>query len=211
MAHSTDMPSSARHNQAMAGALAELQARIESRAGADVLAQARQIRLLALDVDGVMTDGGLIHGSGGAQYKRFHARDGLGMTMLRNSGIGLAVVTGRQSDVVAERAAEIGASHLFQGQHDKRAAFDNICEAASLKPAQIAFMGDDLIDLPALRPAGLALTVADAHPLVLAACHYRCELAGGHGAVREACELLLHAQGLLASAFAVYLGTTVTE
>ncbi len=193
--------------RAIATALDELQARIEARAGVDVLARARRIRLLALDVDGVMTDGGLIHGARGEQYKRFIARDGLGLKMLRGSGMTLAVVTGRNSAVVAERAEEIDAAYLFQGQHDKRLAFDRICEASGLAPEQIAFMGDDLIDLPAMRPAGLALTVADAHPLVLAASHYRCDHAGGHGAVREVCELLLQAGNEMANAFALYLGT----
>jgi len=159
--------------------------------------QARKIKLLALDVDGIMTDGGLTFGDDGQEYKRFHARDGLGLRYLRESGIDLALITGRTSDVVTRRASELKAVRVYQGRHEKLPAFENLCSELGLTPTQIAYMGDDIIDLPILVRCGLAITVADAHEFVKPHAHWISSKTGGNGAVREACELIMHSQGTL--------------
>jgi 3-deoxy-D-manno-octulosonate 8-phosphate phosphatase (KDO 8-P phosphatase) len=166
----------------------------------------RSIRLLALDVDGVMTDGGLIFGDDGQEYKRFHAFDGLGIKLLIQSGVKIGVITGRKSEVVARRAKEIKASALYQGNHDKLPAFYDMCDKLSLSPGQIAFMGDDLIDLPVFNAAGLALSVPDAHPLVLRRADWISTRQGGAGAVRDACELIMECHGNLQGVYDQFLG-----
>ncbi len=171
----------------------------------EVLERAKKIAILVLDVDGVMTDGGLIQGDDGLEYKRFHARDGLGLKMLRNTGIKLAIVTGRESVVVKNRAKEIGVVALHENCHRKFEAVNQICEQHSVTLEQCAFMGDDIIDLPPMRKVGLALSVADAHALVLAQSHWVSHKNGGQGAVREAAELLMWAQGTLQTAMAEYI------
>jgi len=178
---------------------------IEQHCAPDVLGRAKNVELLILDVDGVLTDGGLIHGDDGLQYKRFNSRDGHGLRMLQEAGIAVAIITGRTSRVVEDRANELGIAHLYQGRREKLAAFESLCNDTGLAPEQTAFMGDDVIDLPPMRRAGLALSVADAHALVLSQSHWVSERVGGAGAVREACELLMHAHGKLQSALEYYL------
>ena len=179
--------------------------KIEQRCTPAVLERARQVELLILDVDGVLTDGGLIHGDDGQQYKRLNSRDGHGLRMLQEAGIDVAIITGRTSKVVEDRASELGITQLYQGRREKLAAFEALCQDTGLAAVQTAFMGDDVIDLPPMRRAGLALTVADGHALVVSHSHWVSQNVGGAGAVREACELLMHAHGKLQQALETYL------
>ena len=178
---------------------------IPSDYSSDLLARAKQTKLLMMDVDGVMTDGGLIQGDDGLEYKRFHARDGLGLKMLKSTGVQLAMVTGRTSVVVENRAEELGVVALEQGCHTKAVALQRICTSVGVSPAECIFMGDDIIDLPAFALSGLSIAVADAHPLVLANANWVTQKAGGCGAVREVCELIMHAQETLQAAMEPYM------
>ncbi|TAL74777.1 MAG: HAD family hydrolase [Rhodanobacter sp.] len=160
-----------------------------------VLARAAQIRVAAFDVDGTLTDGRLWYGEDGHEAKVFHAHDGLGLKRLQANGIAVALVTARISHPVALRAEELGIGHVYQGQGDKRACLEALLDALNLTPEQAAFTGDDLPDLPAMRLAGLAIAVANAHPWVANEAHWRTHLPGGMGAAREVSDLLLLAQG----------------
>ncbi len=171
----------------------------------DIFAKAKIIKLLICDVDGVMTDGGLFFGDNGLEYKAFHSRDGLGIKMLQRSGIPLAVITARTSDVVKHRMKNLNIDLVFQGQLSKVQAFEDLCTQLSLTPEQIAYVGDDLVDIPVMKQVGLAIAVADAHKRVKAMAHWITEHNGGHGAVRDVCELLMEAQGTLEEQFSVYL------
>lgn len=168
-------------------------------------ARLQAIKLLILDVDGVMTDGGLTLGDDGQEYKTFHAHDGLGMKLLKASGVELAIITGRTSDVVKKRALSTGVAHFYQGAEDKLYAFQTLLTASGLSPEQCAFMGDDVVDLPPMRQCGVALAVPDAPALVLAHAHYVSRKKGGHGAVREVCELIMRAQGQFDAQMAPFL------
>jgi 3-deoxy-D-manno-octulosonate 8-phosphate phosphatase (KDO 8-P phosphatase) len=167
--------------------------------------RAQAIRLLLLDVDGVLTDGTLYFSDDGERLKAFHIQDGLGIKLLRASGVQVAIVTGRRSQALAQRARELGVEQLFQGAEDKLAAFSALLAAHRLEPAQTACMGDDLPDLPLLTRCGLALTVPEAPEAIRSRAHYVTRRGGGHGAVREVCELLMQAQGTLARALDDYL------
>lgn len=164
---------------------------------AAVCARAREIKLLALDVDGVLTDGHIYMGAQGELMKAFHIQDGKGVNMLRQAGIDVAIVTARESEFVLRRAEELKIEHVLQGRQDKWSAVESLLVELGLEPAQLAFAGDDLVDVPVLRRAGLAVAVANAHPFVRCHSHWQTRRAGGSGAVRELCELILHAQGLL--------------
>ncbi len=171
---------------------------------ADVLSRAAKVTCLLLDVDGVMTDGGLSYSDDGQELKRFHARDGFGLRIWRESGFQLAMVTARQSSVVEHRAKELGVSELHQGVRDKLAVVSTISERLSLNPEQLAFMGDDMVDYRAMRHCGLGLTVADAYPGIVEIADWQSMLPGGNGAIREACELLLFSKQMLQSALQRY-------
>lgn len=162
---------------------------------AKILARFKNIKLLVLDVDGVMTDGGLTIGDDGQEYKTFHAHDGLGMKLLKASGVELAIITGRTSNVVKKRAESTGVGHFYQGAEDKLKAFKELIGISQLQAEQCAFMGDDVVDLPPMLQCGLAIAVPDSPALVLKHAHYITHRAGGRGAVREVCELLMQAQG----------------
>ncbi|GLQ88895.1 KdsC family phosphatase [Dyella flagellata] len=162
---------------------------------ADVLARAAKIRLAAFDVDGTLTDGRLWYSESGHETKVFHVHDGLGLKRLQVHGIQVAIVSARISHPVALRAEELNIAHVYQGQSDKRECLRQMLEALELTPEQAAFVGDDLPDLPAMNLAGLAIAVANAHPWVAQRAHWQTRLGGGMGAVREVCDLLLHAQG----------------
>lgn len=166
---------------------------------------ARKIRLVIFDVDGVLTDGCLFVGDDGQEYKAFSSLDGHGMKMLKSSGVELAIITGRTSRVVALRAHNLGISHLHQGVEDKLATFRQLIDTLQLTPDQCAFMGDDVVDLPVMRRCGLALCVPAAPSLVKQHAHYVTTLPGGRGAAREACELIMQAQGTFDAAMASYL------
>ena len=171
----------------------------------DILERAAQIDMVIFDVDGVLTDGRLFFGDDGEQYKAFHSRDGHGMKMLKQAGIPLAVITGRESRVVTHRMEELGIEHVYQGCKDKLPFFQSLCDQLDLDPARIAYMGDDVVDLPVMTRVGFAATVADAHPLAKRHAHWIAEHGGGQGAARDLCELILEARGLLDGLLKKYL------
>ena len=156
--------------------------------------RARDVRLLVLDVDGVLTDGRLYLSPEGEEFKVFHVRDGSGIVAVRQAGIEVAIVSGRSSPAVQRRADELGIRHVRQGVGDKGAALQELLGVLGLSAAQTACVGDDTPDLPMLRMAGLAVAVADAHPALDSEVHWVTPSAGGLGAVREVCDLLLNAR-----------------
>lgn len=161
-----------------------------------LLARAAAIRMLVLDVDGVLTDGSLYFDESGKEMKSFSTRDGLGMRCLQHCGIELALITGRQSKIVTRRAAQLGIRHVYQGRNDKRDAFFHLLESTGIDEQQVCYAGDDWIDLPVLERVGLAVTVADADKIVKDSAHWVTSHTGGKGAVREICNLILAAQEL---------------
>jgi len=160
-----------------------------------LLERASGIRLMALDVDGVMTDGKIYFDSAGNELKAFNTRDGLGMKALQRCGIRLAIITGRNSPMVAQRAAQLDIDFVFQGRTDKLEAYMQLLDKSGLEEHQICYAGDDWIDLPILQRCGLAITVPSADPEVKDRVHWVTTRAGGEGAVREMCDLILTAQG----------------
>ena len=167
--------------------------------------RAKDIKLIIFDVDGVMTDGQLMIGDDGQEYKAFNSQDGLGMKLLKASGVETAIITGRTSKVVTMRSESTGVGYFYQGVEDKLEAFNDLLLKTGLAPAQCAFMGDDVVDLPPMRRCGLALTVPGAHILVKQHAHYIATHEAGRGAVREVCELLMQAQGTYDAQMAPYL------
>ena len=163
----------------------------------DALRRARKIRLVAFDVDGVLTDGKLIYTDDGRECKAFDCRDGHGFKMLQSHGIRTAIISGRDSPAVSRRAEELGIELVYQGQQDKAKALDKLLAAADLSLPQIAYVGDDVVDLPVLLRVGLAIAPQYARPLVARHCHWQTPSNGGHGAAREVCEMILRAQNLL--------------
>lgn len=171
----------------------------------DSIERARAIKLIIFDVDGVMTDGTLYLADDGQEYKGFNSLDGHGLKMLKKTGVDLGIITGRDSQVVAHRARSLGITHLHQGAQDKLQVYRQLLEEMGLGPEQTAFMGDDVVDLPVMRRAGLAIAVPAAPDLVKAHAHYITRRAGGQGAVREACEFIMRAQGSFDAQMALYL------
>jgi 3-deoxy-D-manno-octulosonate 8-phosphate phosphatase (KDO 8-P phosphatase) len=169
------------------------------------LNRAKLIRLVAFDVDGVMTDGGLFLSDSGDEYKRFNSLDGHGIKMLRASGVEVAIITGRTSRCVAMRAQNLGIAHVYQGVEHKLDAMVDLLDKLDLSRDSAAYMGDDVVDLCVMRHVGLAITVPEAPQLVFDHSHYVTKRGGGHGAVREACELIMSAQGTLDAQLAPYL------
>jgi 3-deoxy-D-manno-octulosonate 8-phosphate phosphatase (KDO 8-P phosphatase) len=155
---------------------------------------AASVRLLVLDVDGVLTDGRLWFGPDGEALKVFHVRDGHGIKLLREAGVEVAVISGRRSRAVETRMRELGVSRVIQGADDKQSALDGLLASLGLAPAEAACLVDDLPDLPLVRTVGLPAAVADAHPEVLAQVRHVTQLPGGQGAVREFCDWLLAAR-----------------
>jgi len=158
---------------------------------------ARDLKLLALDVDGVLTDGRIYYGDRGEELKSFNIKDGLGIKLLQRDGIEVAIITGRDSPIVKRRAGELGIAAIVQGREDKLAALRELCAARGIGTAECAYMGDDLPDLAAVCAAGLGLAPADAAPGLRAAADWTSGLPGGAGAVREACEFILQLRGSL--------------
>ncbi|HET9106450.1 MAG TPA: HAD hydrolase family protein [Steroidobacteraceae bacterium] len=152
------------------------------------------VRLLVLDVDGVLTDGRLYYGTRGETLKVFHVRDGLGMKLLTAAGIAVAVISGRRSGMTVRRCRELGIRYVFQGVEDKLATFHRLRERLELASRVCACVGDDVPDVPLMREVGLAFAVADAHPEARSAAHVVTRLPGGKGAVREVCDYLLTAR-----------------
>ena len=168
-------------------------------------AKAQRVRLAIFDVDGVLTDGTLYLTDGGEEIKAFNSLDGHGMKMLRESGVELAIITGRTSRSVELRAKNLGIDLVFQGVADKAVAFASLLKARAVAASSIAYMGDDVVDLPVMVRCGFAITVPAAPLLVRQHADYVTRAQGGHGAAREACELIMHAQGTLEPALAAYL------
>jgi 3-deoxy-D-manno-octulosonate 8-phosphate phosphatase (KDO 8-P phosphatase) len=160
-----------------------------------VLERAGRIRLLVLDVDGVLTDGRLYISAAGEELKVFHVRDGSGLVAVQRAGVTVAIISGRDSPAVTRRAAELGIRHVYQGVGDKGERLDRLLAELGVTAEETACVGDDTPDAPMLRRAGLAIGVADAHPALLAAAHWVTKSKGGRGAVREVCDLLLSAHG----------------
>lgn len=167
--------------------------------------RAKLIRLVAFDVDGVMTDGGLYYSDSGEESKRFNSLDGQGLKMLRASGVEVALITGRTSRCVAARAQNLGIEHVFQGVEHKLEAMVDLLNKLKLSRDAAAYMGDDVVDLTVMRHVGLAISVPESPLLVRKHSHYVTQRGGGHGAVREACELIMSAQGTLDAQLAPYL------
>lgn len=163
----------------------------------DMMQRAKLIKLLICDVDGVLSDGLIYMGNHGEELKAFNVRDGYGIRCLITSGIEVAIITGRTSKIVTDRAGTLGINHVYQGQSDKLIAFEQLLAATSLAPRQVAYIGDDLIDWPVMAKVGLSVAVADAHPLLLNKADYVTHINGGRGAVRELCDLILLAQDKL--------------
>jgi 3-deoxy-D-manno-octulosonate 8-phosphate phosphatase (KDO 8-P phosphatase) len=161
-----------------------------------LLERAARIRALVLDVDGVLTDGRLYFDNQGNESKAFCTRDGLGMRVLQKQGTRLALITGRQSQIVANRAANLGIEHVYQGRDDKLNAFHEFLAATGIEAPAVCYAGDDWVDIPVLDRVGLAVTVADADAVVKRHVHWITSRPGGHGAVREICDLILAARGL---------------
>lgn len=168
--------------------------------------RAREVRLLALDVDGTLTDGTLLIGGDSEVAKPFSVRDGFGLNLLKQAGIVVALITARQSAIVARRAAELGIAQVHQGVKDKRARLRSLCEETGIGLEQAAYMGDDWPDLSVMASCGFAAAPADAEPEVRAIAHWVATAAGGRGAVRELAMFLLDAQGRRAGLLARYAG-----
>ena len=163
----------------------------------DIYRKAEGIRLIIFDVDGVLTDGSLYIGDDGQEYKAFHSKDGHGMVMLQQTGVQIAIITGRTSEVVRIRMTSLGIEHVYQGKRDKLPAYEELKQATGLHDGQIAYVGDDVVDLPVMTRVGLAIAVQDAHALAKQHAHWVTPSGGGRGAAREACELIMDAQGKL--------------
>lgn len=159
-----------------------------------IIARAKKIKVLILDVDGVMTDGSLIIGDDGQEYKAFHSHDGLGMKLLNKTDVKTAIITGRSSNVVKIRAETNYIQHCYQGVEDKGMVFDDLVKELGILPEEAAYMGDDLVDIPPMRKCGLAITVPTAQSPVKDYAHYVTTHQAGKGAVREVCELIMKAQ-----------------
>lgn len=174
----------------------------------NALERAAAVRLMAFDVDGTLTDGAIHMGPDGESHKRFSVRDGLGLVLLQQAGIRVALVTGRSSAIVAQRARELRIDTVLQGVADKAAAIRELCAGAGIEPSQAGFMGDDWPDLPAMLAVGFAATVAEAAPELRRIAHWTATAPAGGGAARELAEHLLRAQGRHRDALGRFDGRT---
>jgi len=170
-----------------------------------IVEKAKNIKLLILDVDGVLTDGRLFFDNDGNEYKSFHARDGHGIKLLQQTGVQVAIISGRKSSTVALRMKNLGVDHVYQGHENKIAAFNEIIEKIGIVPEQAAHVGDDLLDLPIMIRVGLAIAVNDANFAVKERADWCTTLPGGLGAVREVCDFIMQAQGNYDAVLAAYL------
>lgn len=171
----------------------------------DVRQRARSLKLIIFDVDGILTDGALYLSDDGQEVKAFFSLDGHGMKMLKRSGVELAIITARNSQLMVHRARNLGINHLYQGAEDKLEAYQHLLGELGIAPEHIAYMGDDVVDLPVMRRCGLAITVPAAPDIVKEYSHYVTALPGGRGAVREVCELIMRAQDTWDAQMAPYL------
>ncbi|MFC3193569.1 KdsC family phosphatase [Marinicella sediminis] len=161
-----------------------------------VLALASKIKLVIFDVDGVLTDGGLYFTDDGREIKKFNVRDGLGISLLVKTGVEVAVITGRNSVIVAERMKSLGVSHVYQGRMNKLETYENLKLALEITDEEVAFVGDDIIDLPIMNICALPVAVGDAHDDVKSKAVLVVDKTGGHGAARDVCDLIMRAQNL---------------
>ena len=162
------------------------------------------LKLLVFDVDGVLTDGGIIYGSGDLEIKRFNVQDGFGMTLAKAAGFRLGILTGRRSEAVTRRADELGVDTVWQGYFHKLEGYKALLASEGLADHEIAYMGDDILDLPVLERVGFAVAPANARPEVRACVHHVTQAAGGHGAVRECVEFILGELGRLDEVIATF-------
>ena len=174
----------------------------------EIRERAARVRLVVFDVDGVLTDGSLFIDAVGREIKAFHSRDGHGMKMLQQSGVDIAIITGRTSDVVEHRMKSLGVKYVYQGQEEKLPAFLELMAKLNLEPEQAAYVGDDVVDLPVMCRVGLAVAVQDAHALVCQHAHWQTSEPGGRGAARAVCELIMAAQGSLDASLQSYIDTS---
>jgi len=170
-----------------------------------LIEKARSIKLVIFDVDGVLTDGSLFYGDDGLEYKAFNSQDGHGMKMLQSSGVDIGIITGRTSDVVKYRMENLGIEHVYQGQLDKLPAFIKLTQKLKVDAEEVAYVGDDVVDLPIMIRVGLAITVQEGHDLAKKHAHWICQKPAGRGAAREICEMIMQAQGNLEPMLEEYL------
>jgi len=166
----------------------------------DILAKAQQIKLLVCDVDGVFSDGRIYLGNDGEELKAFHTKDGFGIKALGASGVDVAIITGRNSAIVANRMKALNVAHIIQGQEDKLPALIELTQQLNITLNEVAYIGDDVPDLSCIKEVGLGISVSDGHPLVLRGADYTTFTPGGFGAVRETCDLIMQSQNNLNSA-----------
>lgn len=171
----------------------------------DILALAKNIKLVVFDVDGVLTDGNIIIGDNGEEYKAFYARDGHGIKLLQYTGVKIGIITARTSRVVEHRMASLGIDYVYQGQATKLPAFEKLFKLLNLTKQQCAYVGDDWVDLSIMNLVGLAIAVQNADALVKKQAHWITPSIGGKGAVREVCELIMEGQGTLQKQFERHL------
>lgn len=171
----------------------------------DAVARAARVRLMIFDVDGILTDGSLHYGPDGEAIKTFNVLDGHGIKLLQQSGVATAIISARQSPIVARRASDLGIAHLYQGVHDKRTAFLQLLDHTGITADDCGFIGDDVIDLPILLQVAFAVSVPNGHPEVRSRVHYVTSAHGGRGAAREVCDFILRAQGNYEAVLAPYL------
>ncbi|MCL1125634.1 3-deoxy-manno-octulosonate-8-phosphatase KdsC [Shewanella surugensis] len=157
--------------------------------------KAQKIKLLICDVDGVFSDGLVYMSNSGEELKTFHTRDGYGVRSLLSANIGVAVITGRQSHIVENRMTALGVTHIYQGIDDKQVPYHELLELYAVRPEEVAYIGDDMVDLPVMNVVGLSICVADGHPYVKQNADMITTIKGGHGALRELTDLLLLSQG----------------
>lgn len=171
----------------------------------DIETRAAQIQLVIFDVDGVLTDGRLFIGDDGQEYKAFNSKDGHGMRMLLHAGIDIGIITGRTSEVVRIRMESLGIGHVYQGRREKLPAYEDLKQTTGIADENIAYVGDDVVDLSVMRRVGFSIAVQDAHSLVKKHAHWITPSAGGCGAARDVCEMIMDAKGLLSEALDHYL------
>jgi 3-deoxy-D-manno-octulosonate 8-phosphate phosphatase (KDO 8-P phosphatase) len=171
----------------------------------DIQEKAKNIELVIFDIDGVMTDGSLFFGDEGEEYKAFNSLDGHGLRMLQECGVKVAIITGRQSNVVKHRMRDLGVSIIYQGYRDKIPAFEALLKEVALNKDQITYVGDDVVDLPIMSQLDFTIAVQNAHPFVKQHAHWITNRSGGRGAVRDVCEFILEAKGLLNDKLQSYL------
>ncbi len=172
---------------------------------AKLLPKVTAIKMVIFDVDGVFTDGKIIYDNSGNELKNFHTLDGMGIKLLMQGSIDVAIITGRQSHITEKRMSELGIKHIYQGQHDKRKAFQDLLTTCHLQIDDIAYVGDDLPDLPLIKAAGFGIAVNNATDFVKQHAAWVTQESGGFGAVREVCEMILAAQDKLTGLQARYL------